>query len=205
MVASVYRRLGRRASAINSIACAVAAAITAAWWRAVPSGARTTYCSKRRGSGPHVAELPVQHARLAPQIGEVGRQHQHRLDDFDGPLVTLLLHQPRFQIVLQAQQHVSVRDRRVKFGQQLAVRRRQPPSAVRAIRPRRIPGRGGTDRGSAAPAIAESGSENARERQARPPGQPWARAASMNRIPSTTGKPFWRSITRIRLAFCKSS
>ena len=87
----------------------------------MPSGARTTYCSNARGGGPHIAELAVQHAGLAPQIGEIGSQHQHRLDDFDRPLVALLLHQPRFEVVLQAQQHIAVRDRRVIFRRQLAV------------------------------------------------------------------------------------
>jgi hypothetical protein len=66
--------------------------------------------------------VPVQHAGLAPQLGEVGRQHQHRLDHRQRTLVVLRLQQACLEIILQAQQHVAIRYRHVVRGRQFAVR-----------------------------------------------------------------------------------
>src|SRR3984893_1154179 len=73
-------------------------------------------CSRRA----QIAEPSMQRPRLAPQFGDVGGQHQHRLDYRHRPLVALRLNEARLEVVLQAQQDVAVRDRRVVFGQQLA-------------------------------------------------------------------------------------
>src|SRR5271169_3575902 len=118
--------------------------------------------------------------------------------------MALLLNQARFEVVLQTQQHVAVGDRRVKIRRQFVVPaddrlqqlaqfgRAAYLSVVKWIEDQSLRAVGKPDQkcpGKASPAAS----------------QPWARAVSMNRIPSTTGSPFRRSITRIRLAFCKSS
>src|SRR5271165_3638190 len=76
------------------------------------------------GGRAHVAEPGVQQSRLAPQLGEVGSQHQHGLDHGNRPLVALRLNEARLQIVLKAQQHVAIRYRSIVLGLKFASRTR---------------------------------------------------------------------------------
>ena len=74
-----------------------------------PLGGAHDILFKRRSGRADIAEVPVQHPGLAPQLGKVGCQHQHRLDHHQCPLVLLGLQQAGLEVILQAQQHVAVR------------------------------------------------------------------------------------------------
>ena len=93
----------------------------AAWCRAPPSGARTMNSCKRLDRGAHIAEPRVEHPRLVPQPGKVGRQQQHRLHDAQRRFGAAGLQQPRLDVVLQPQQHVAVGNRRVMRRRQLDI------------------------------------------------------------------------------------
>ena len=66
---------------------------------------------ERLDGGAEIVELDVERPRLAPQMGVLGREQQHRLDRAERTLDIAALYAPGPDVVLETNQHVAIADR----------------------------------------------------------------------------------------------
>src|SRR5262249_19013571 len=75
---------------------------------------------ERSDGGAELAEIGVQRAALAPELGALGRQQQHAVENGERRLALLRADQAELQIVLQAEQYLAIADRGVVARLKLA-------------------------------------------------------------------------------------